>query len=130
MKTILVLAIVSLAFLTNCATKQPTAEERIASVGQSYEEADKQIENAERNLASFESSIADLRETAAESKNMRTKAAYDETLARLNGRLQQTHADLQFLKAANNRGRVEYQNQLEAAASQIQHSADENKSSE
>jgi hypothetical protein len=59
-------------------------------------------------------------------KNMRDKSAYDETLARLDTRLQQTRADLQLLKDNNQRGNQEYKTQMENAASQMQRSSDAN----
>jgi predicted nucleic acid-binding Zn-ribbon protein len=126
MSSIRVAAVLPLAFFAACATTAPpTAQERIANVGLSYKEADKQISQTEKDLTSFEESVAELRETAAKSKNMRTKAAYDETLARLDRRLQETRADLEFLKETNRRGGAEYNQQLENAATQIQRSSDE-----
>src|SRR5437870_4349599 len=98
------LAVVPFALSAGCATTPPTPQERMANVGLSYQEADKQLAQAEKDLASFEKSVASLRETAVSSKNMRTKAAYDETLGRLDGRLQETRADLVSLKETNRRG--------------------------
>ena len=57
---------------------------------------------------------------------MRTKAAYDNTLARLDTRLKQTHQDLQELKAVNQNARAESQKQIERAATEMQNSSDKN----
>jgi predicted nucleic acid-binding Zn-ribbon protein len=126
MKTLRVLAVLPFALFAGCMTTKTSPQERMANVGMSYQEADKQLAQAEKDLGSFEKSVANLRETAASSKNMRTKTAYDETLARLDRRLQQTRTDLDYLKETNQRGKAEYQRQLEDAATQIQRSSDQN----
>lgn len=126
MKRFRMLLVIPVVLFASCMTNKPSPQERIANVGMSYQEADKQLAQTEKDLASFEKSVAKLRQTAANSKNMRTKAAYDETLARLDSRLQQTRTDLDYLKETNQRGKAEYQRQLEDAATQIQRSSDRN----
>jgi hypothetical protein len=126
MKYVTFAAICSFAFLTSCATPPPTAQQRMSNILSTYDEADKQLAGAEKDLASFEKNVANLRDTAASSKNMRTKAVYDETLARLSANLQQTHLALQDLKATNQIGRAEYQRQIDKAASEMQISSDAN----
>jgi hypothetical protein len=126
MKYSIFIAITGLTFFVGCATNRaPSSQERIAAVGNTYEETDKRLIQAEKELTSFENSVANLRQSAASEENMRSKSGFDEAMANLKNRIQQTRFDLQELKTANDRGRTAYNRQLEEAAANIQNSAAE-----
>lgn len=128
MRVIVVVIGLVAAFFVGCASthsKDPTAQQKIEGIGQSFTHTDEQIARAEKQLASFEKSIGDLRESAGKSESMRTKPAFDRALARLDERIQQTHLDLQQLKLVNDRGQSTYSRQLDDAAAQMKASSDQ-----
>jgi Skp family chaperone for outer membrane proteins len=119
-------AFLPFSLLVSCASAPMTPQEKIASVGRSFVESNKQINQADKDLNSFEKNVSELRETALNSKNMRSKSDYDSALSRLENRIAQTRVDLQSLKDANQQGAAEYKRQLESAATEIQQSSNSN----